>query len=95
MCIRPHRHSIFCILPPYLLRSILAKGSEAQKAAASQALGFDSTFRSMRTRLSMAQSVTTRRHRKLAAPTSRHRTISSARNSETLPGKLVRGPQAT
>lgn len=90
MCTRHHRHSIFCILPPYLLREILANGSKAQKAAASRALGIDTTFRTMRVRLEVAQSVAARRSRKLALPPSRQRSIYTAGNGETLPGTLVR-----
>jgi len=90
MCSRHHRHSIFCILPPYLLRDILANGSKAQKAAASRALGIDTTFRTMRVRLAVAQPVAARRSRKLALPPSRQRSIYTAGNGETLPGTLVR-----
>jgi Zn-dependent metalloprotease len=90
MCTRQHRHSIFCILPPYLLRAILANGSRAQKAAASRALGIDTTFRTMRLRLATAQSVTDRRRRKVAAAPVKQRSIYTAANSETLPGTLVR-----
>ncbi len=90
MCIRHHRHSIFCILPPYMLRAILANGSKAQKAAANRALGIDTTLRSIRSRLAVAQSVAERRHRKLALPPARQRSIHTAGNSESLPGRLVR-----
>ena len=90
MCTRHHRHSIFCILPPYLLRSVLANGTKAQKAAANRALGIDSTLRSMRAQLAVAQSLSARRSRKLALPPSRQRSIYTADGGETLPGKLVR-----
>ena len=36
-----HRHSIFCILPPYLLREITQRGSAAQRAAANRTLASD------------------------------------------------------
>jgi len=90
MCIRHHRHSIFCILPPYLLRAILANGSRAQKAAANRALAIDTTFRTTRVRLATAQSVTDRRRRKLAAAPTKQRSIYTAGNGETLPGTLLR-----
>ena len=35
-----HRHSIFCILPPYLLLEISQHGSPAQRAAATQTLEY-------------------------------------------------------
>src|SRR5262249_31798132 len=90
MCTRHHRHSIFCILPPYLLRAVLANGTRAQKEAASRALGIDATFRSMRAQLAVAQSVAVRRSRKLALRPAKHRSIYPADHSESLPGKLVR-----
>ncbi|MGK9167192.1 M4 family metallopeptidase [Inquilinus limosus] len=90
MCTRHHHHSLFCILPPYLLRAVLANGTRAQKAAAGRALGIDTTFRSMRAQLAVAQPVTQRRRRKLALPTSRQRNIYTAGNTEALPGTLVR-----
>ena len=34
----PHRHSLFCILPPYLLDQIVQNGSSAQSDLARQTL---------------------------------------------------------
>ena len=90
MCTQHHRHSIFCILPPYLLRAILANGTKKQKQAASQTLGAYGTFRSMRTRLATIESLQPRRRRRVGLAPSRQRSIFTAGGTETLPGTLVR-----
>ncbi len=43
-----HRHSIFCILPPHILREIARNGTEEQRQAALDTLAADSTFRTLR-----------------------------------------------
>jgi len=43
-----HRHSIFCILPPHVLRDIAQTGTEEQRQAALDTLAADSTFRTLR-----------------------------------------------
>src|SRR5215216_2410687 len=43
-----HRHSIFCILPPHVLRDIARTGTEEQREAALDTLAADSTFRTLR-----------------------------------------------
>ena len=48
MCLTPQRHSIFCILPPHVLRSIAEKGTPTQRAAAAMTLTTDATFRALR-----------------------------------------------
>jgi Zn-dependent metalloprotease len=78
------RHSIFCILPPHLIRSISERGSPAQRAAALRTLASDGTFRAMRAG-----------PRYVMVPTARvagekQRTIYSAGGQETLPGAVVR-----
>jgi Zn-dependent metalloprotease len=90
MCIHNHRHSIFCILPPYMLRSVMLNGTRAQKAAASATLGVDSTFRAMRAQLAASVPLEVRRRRVLGLLPSKQRTISTAGNKETLPGTVVR-----
>jgi len=43
-----HRHSIFCILPAYVLRDIAQTGTEEQRQAALDTLAADTTFRTLR-----------------------------------------------
>ena len=42
------RHSIFCIMPPHILRAIMERGTLEERTAASRTLAVDSTFRSLR-----------------------------------------------
>jgi Zn-dependent metalloprotease len=43
-----HRHSIYCILPPHVLRDIARNGAEEERQAALDTLAADSTFRTLR-----------------------------------------------
>jgi Zn-dependent metalloprotease len=43
-----HRHSIFCIVPPDVLRDIAQNGTEEERQAALDTLAADSTFRTLR-----------------------------------------------
>ena len=90
MCTRNHRHSIFCILPPHMLRSIANNGTREQRRAALETASVDSTFRAMRTQLAAAFPMEVRRRRTLGLPADKQRTISTASNVETLPGKVLR-----
>jgi len=91
MCACHHRHPIFCILPPYILRSVLEKGSPEQRESALATLSVDNTFRAMRAYLAASTSPETRRRRRIGLTPGKQRTISTAHNHETLPGKVVRG----
>jgi Zn-dependent metalloprotease len=79
--------SIFCIVPPYIFRSIAVNGSAQQRAAAVGTLMSDQTFRTMRVEGSA---------RPASAPpllggeAERRRSIYSAQGQETLPGVLAR-----
>src|SRR4051812_23129192 len=42
------RHSIFCIMPPHILRAIVERGTLEERTAASRTLAVDATFRSLR-----------------------------------------------
>jgi len=85
MCSGFHRHSIFCILPPHVLRSIVEKGSADQRASASRTLAVDTTFRAMRA----AAPVGARRGAAVGHPGEKQRTIYTAQNQQTLPGTEV------
>jgi len=91
MCVHHHRHPIFCILPPFVLDSIAEKGTAEQRRAALETKSVDSTFRAMRAYLAATMAPEIRRRRRLGLGPSKQRTISTARNQETLPGKFVRG----
>jgi Zn-dependent metalloprotease len=87
-CRHGHRHSVFCILPPHVLREIARNGNPAQRNAALDALALDGTFRTQRLTfhlLGAAVGPTA-----MAAPAQVHRTIYTADNSQELPGTPVR-----
>jgi Zn-dependent metalloprotease len=92
-----HRHSIFCIVPPDVLRDIARNGAEEERQAALDTLAADSTFRTMRAirqaapvataspaTVSLAAAVGTGEAKQL------QRTIFDCHNSRSLPGDPVR-----
>ena len=85
-----HRHSIFCILPPQILRSIAEKGTQKQREAVLRTLATDATFRTLRASLTPVSGAA-RRRKMLAVEPRKQRTIYTAGNVETLPGTVVRG----
>jgi Zn-dependent metalloprotease len=84
------RNPIFCILPPYILRSVIEKGTPEQRQAALATLSVDNTFRSMRAYFAASTSPESRRRRRIGLMPSKQRTIGTAKNQETLPGKTLR-----
>ena len=80
------RHSMFCILPPYILRAIAERGSPEQRATATQTLALDLTLRTLRSTPlaieahSLADIV--------ADPAVKQRTIYTANHQQQLPGTV-------
>ncbi len=85
----PHRHAIFCILPPYILRSMAQNGTPQQRRAALETMATDNTFRTLRAALQLAPAMR-KRPRTLAMEGEKQRTLYDAHNVETLPGDVVR-----
>ena len=83
-------HSIFCILPPHILRSMAQSGRPQQRARALRTLATDNTFRALRTTPRLPAPTARRRPNMLAIEGQKQRTIFSAHNTETLPGDVVR-----
>jgi Zn-dependent metalloprotease len=79
-------HSIYCILPPHILRSLAQNGTPGQRSHALQTLSIDTTFRALRASKPVARRV------RGAAVTEgqKQRTIYTANQSETLPGAIAR-----
>jgi Zn-dependent metalloprotease len=93
MCQRTTRiNSIFCILPPHILRQIAQNGTPQQRTSALQTLATDQTLRAMRAAAPPAPSG--RRPNVLAAEGEKQRTIYDAHNTQNLPGDVVRGEGA-
>ncbi|MBB5414318.1 Zn-dependent metalloprotease [Paraburkholderia atlantica] len=94
MCNRIGHHrvpSIYCILPPHMLKEIAKNGTPQQRSVAIDTLGADHTFRQIR---SVQAALLAPKRGGAVAPVpavpSAHRSIYTANGSETLPGTLVR-----
>src|SRR6266704_4778386 len=89
MCQKGHRHSIFCILPPHILREI-AKNTDdkALREKALNTLGLDQTSRAVRSQRQFL-STTVVRPLTAATPTAQ-RSIYTANHTTDLPGALLR-----
>ncbi|PSR56833.1 peptidase M4 family protein [Adhaeribacter arboris] len=85
-----HRHSIFCILPPYILRAIAQNGNDQQRSVALQALSDDMTFRNLRTGTRVTAGLRRKRPSAFLVAGEKQRTIFSANQTQTLPGVIVR-----
>jgi Zn-dependent metalloprotease len=86
--VRPQ--AIYCILPPHLLNALAQRGTALQRARALRTLLTDNTFRSLRAGPRLAGPVVRRRGGMLAMEGEKNRTIADARQTETLPGVVVR-----
>src|SRR6266446_6921653 len=89
MCNQYHRHSIFCVVPPHILREIAKNSEDKQlRAKALNTLALDQTSRTSRIHHQfMAGTVI--RPLMAGAPTAQ-RSIFSANHTTDLPGKLLR-----
>jgi len=84
-----HRSSIFCILPPHILRNIAQHGTQQQRTTALHTLATDQTFRIQRVEQNIMPPPAAR-SRALAPEGEKRRTIYTASNTQTLPGTRVR-----
>ena len=89
MCQKGHRHSIFCILPPHILREI-AKNSDdkALREKVLNTLGLDTTNRASRAQRQLLAAPVVRPL--MTATPSAQRSIYTADHTTNLPGTLVR-----
>jgi Zn-dependent metalloprotease len=88
LAVRQH-HSIFCVLPPYILRQIALNGTPQQRQDALETLAVDNTFRIMRATQGMLTPAG-RGPVNLTNPGVKHRTIYTTNNTQNLPGSVVR-----
>lgn len=79
-------HSIFCILPPHMLKEIAENGTEAQSEKALAMLESGESFRAQRSLRAEIEAL-------VRAPGSpvKQRQVHDAQNGTSLPGSLVRG----
>ena len=85
--------TIYCILPPHILRNIAQNGTAAQRRIALQTLAADATIRALRVAQQAAPHRQTLRGL-TAGGAEQHRTIYDAHSTTTLPGDSVRGEGA-
>ncbi|MBC7878512.1 MAG: M4 family metallopeptidase [Anaerolineales bacterium] len=85
-----HRHSILCILPPYMLEQIAQRGTSGQRQTAARSIAASQQIRNKRRGLSLA-TFRGALHARMAATTLKQRAVYSANFSTQLPGTLLRG----
>ena len=92
-----HRHSILCAKPPYVLREAARNGGPEDREAALRTLSIDNTQRNLRgIRLAapVDQALLARVSALGTVQGGKQRTIHHARNTETLPGDVLRNEGA-
>jgi Zn-dependent metalloprotease len=89
-CLVPgHRHSIFCFVPPHLLREIAIRGDDRQRRFALDTLGHDTTNRSHRQVMARSQQSVVN-PAVIGRSSVVHRNIYDDKHGTRLPGSLVR-----
>lgn len=89
MCHNAARHSVFCIVPPHVLKSIAQRGNAEQRRTATNTMAVDATLRAFR---SSAQTFAAAPAvEALASVGEKRRTVFDAHSTEQLPGTFVRG----
>ncbi len=84
-----HRHSLQCLVPPYMLRNIVEKGTPQERTLALETMSVDSTVRSMRA-ISAEMQAGGRSTSMVAASNGNQRAIFDVKNKFDLPGTVVR-----
>jgi Zn-dependent metalloprotease len=87
-CCVSHRHSIFCILPPHVLREMARRGNAAQRSAALKTLALDGTHRTQRIMHQLLPAAP--RIAITGAPPKVKRTIFNSDHEETTAANVVR-----
>lgn len=86
-----HRHSLHCILPPYLARQIVQNGSAQQRARVLRTIAIDNTFRAMRLSLSgMPQTARRLIPGPMVVENQKQRTVYDMKQSQGFPGTVAR-----
>jgi Zn-dependent metalloprotease len=86
-----HRHSIFCILPPYLLHQVASQGtSPKMRQMALDIISIDNTFRNLRMSNRSNADLTISSPTTFSVAGDKQRSIATAHNQQTFPGTIVR-----
>src|SRR5712692_4663007 len=83
-----HRPSIFCILPPHVLREIAKNGNDAERAFALDTMALDATHRAHRAAINQAGAMPV--FAVTPAVPTKHRLVYNGNHTTTLPGTLAR-----
>lgn len=81
-----HRHSIFCIIPPHMLKQIAAKGSAEQREVALRTITVSEQFRGQRRAIKDVLQFAA----VAEVGQGKNRSVYDAKNGTNLPGTLVR-----
>jgi Zn-dependent metalloprotease len=84
------RHSIFCILPPHVLRNIARNGNAEERDVALNTLALDQTIRTSRLTYSLAGGLKVPHPAAALAAPHEKRSIYDAKHLQALPGKPMR-----
>jgi Zn-dependent metalloprotease len=91
MCLsKTHRHSVFCILPPYVLNSIVKNGTPKQRELAIQTLSTDNTLRAIRSAQRQLKPSTVGRQASAMLEGQKRRIVYNVHNTQDLPGEVAR-----
>ena len=86
-----HRHAAHCILPPHILRNIAMNATSKElRDFAIQALDLDHTLRTSRVSFTLAGGLQLHHQAQAAAAPQKKRTIYDDKQTQNLPGTLVR-----
>jgi len=88
-CQNRHRHSIFCVVPPYVLEEIVRNGRPDERNWALQTLSLDNTIRNARSTEQLLRAVTRTAPRPATTP-HKQRNIYNGNHGTNLPGTSVR-----
>jgi Zn-dependent metalloprotease len=88
-CRQAHRHSIYCIIPPYVLDQIAINGSADQRAFALRTRAYDNTFRAMRLASITSRAANPQLPTAFNPAPEMQLSIYDAENEQNLPGKIV------
>jgi Zn-dependent metalloprotease len=88
-CHSAHRHSIYCIIPPYVLDQIAINGTDEQRAFALRTRSYDSTFRAMRISSLTSRAANPQLPSAFNSDPEMQLNIYNAGNQQNLPGNLV------
>lgn len=89
MC-KTRTHSIFCILPPHVLRNIAKNGNAEEREAVLNTLALDQTMRTSRLTFSLAGGMKLPHPAAAVSVPQEKRSIYDARGQQVLPGHLMR-----